>query len=77
MSGFSSRERAVFQALARGRTTDEVAQELYLSPHTVRSYVRSGLRKLNSRTRAGGVAAAIRHGLISSDPDDLDATGTG
>jgi DNA-binding NarL/FixJ family response regulator len=70
MSGISERERAVFQALARGRTTGEVAEELYLSPHTVRTYVRTGLRKLGSRTRAGGVAVAISRGLISpSDPE--------
>ena len=74
MSDFSSREQAVFQALARGRTTGEVARELYLSPHTVRTYVQTGLRKLDSRTRAGGVAVAIRRGLISGDVGDLDAT---
>lgn len=73
MSGFSNRERAVFQELARGRTTDEVARELYISPHTVRTYVRSGMRKLGSRTRAHGVAVAIHRGLISGAAADLDA----
>jgi DNA-binding NarL/FixJ family response regulator len=66
MSGISNRERAVFQAIARGGTTAEVARELYLSPHTVRTYVQTGLRKLGSRTRAHGVAVAIHRGLISS-----------
>ncbi|MEA2457844.1 MAG: hypothetical protein QOC95_816 [Thermoleophilaceae bacterium] len=66
MSGISSREQAVFQAIARGRTTDEVAHDLYLSPHTVRTYVQTGMRKLGSRTRAQGVAVAIERGLISS-----------
>jgi DNA-binding NarL/FixJ family response regulator len=74
MSGFSSREQAVFQSLARGRTTDEVAREMHLSPHTVRTYVRTGLRKLDSRTRAHGVAVAINRGLISSAAADLDLT---
>jgi two-component system response regulator DesR len=66
MSPISNREQAVFQALARGFSTDEVALQLYLSPHTVRTYVKSGLRKLNGRTRAHGVAVAIDQGLISS-----------
>lgn len=66
MSSISPRERAVFQAIAHGLTTDEVARELYLSPHTVRTYVKTGLRKLGSRTRAHGVAVAIDRGLISS-----------
>jgi DNA-binding NarL/FixJ family response regulator len=66
MSHISNREQAVFQAIARGLTTEEVARELYLSPHTVRTYVKTGLRKLNGRTRAHGVAVAIDQGLISS-----------
>ena len=66
MSGISNREQAVFQSLARGSTTGEVARELFLSPHTVRTYVQTGLRKLESRTRAQGVAVAIDRGLIST-----------
>lgn len=66
MSGISNREQAVFQSIARGNTTGEVARELFLSPHTVRTYVQTGLRKLESRTRAQGVAVAIARGLIST-----------
>jgi DNA-binding NarL/FixJ family response regulator len=70
MSGISTREQAVFQAIARGRTTTEVARDLYISPHTVRTYVQTGMRKLGSRTRAHGVAVAIDRGLISSAGED-------
>jgi len=70
MSVLTDRERDVFEALARGRTTDEAAAELRLSPHTVRTYVRSGMRKLGSRTRAHGVAIAMNRGMISAT--DLD-----
>jgi two-component system response regulator DesR len=73
MSGFSAREQAVFQSIARGSTTNEVARELFLSPHTVRTYVATGLRKLDSRTRAHGVAVAIERGLISATAAELDA----
>jgi two-component system response regulator DesR len=66
VSSISNREQAVFQALARGGTTNEVARELYLSPHTVRTYVQTGMRKLGSRTRAQGVAVAIERGFIST-----------
>jgi DNA-binding NarL/FixJ family response regulator len=66
MSAISSREQAVFEAIARGCTTAEVGRDLFLSPHTVRTYVQTGLRKLDSRTRAQGVAVAIDRGLISS-----------
>ena len=77
MSGFSAREQAVFQALARGSTTTDVARELFLSPHTVRTYVQSGLRKLDSRTRAQGVAVAIARGLITSSGEDTPLLKTG
>ncbi len=72
MQGISTREQAVFQSLARGSTTAEVARELYLSPHTVRTYVQTGLRKLDSRTRAHGVAVAIHRGFISSTAAEAD-----
>ena len=70
MSGFSNREQAVFQALARGAKTEDVARDLCLSPHTVRTYVQTGMRKLGSRTRAHAVAIAIDRGLISSHGED-------
>jgi DNA-binding NarL/FixJ family response regulator len=73
MPEISDREQAVFQALARGKTTDEVARELFLSPHTVRTYVQTGLRKLGSRTRAQGVAIAIQRGLISASAAELES----
>jgi two-component system response regulator DesR len=72
MQEITDREQAVFQALARGKTTDEVARDLYLSPHTVRTYVQTGLRKLGSRTRAQGVAIAIERGLISASAAELE-----
>ena len=72
MSEISEREQAVFQSLARGNSTDEVARELFLSPHSVRTYVQTGLRKLGSRTRAQGVAVAIDRGLISPSARELD-----
>jgi DNA-binding NarL/FixJ family response regulator len=74
MSGISNREQAVFQAIARGRTTEEVGRDLFISPHTVRTYVQTGLRKLGSRTRAHGVAVAIDRGLISSAGENTDLT---
>src|SRR4051812_34739349 len=60
----SGRERAVLSELARGNATDEIAHELFLSPHTVRSHVKAAMRKLNARTRAHAVAIALTAGAI-------------
>ena len=62
----SLRERAVLAELARGNATEEIAEELVLSPHTVRSHVKTAMRKLNARTRAHAVAIALTTGTIEA-----------
>jgi DNA-binding NarL/FixJ family response regulator len=52
----SRREREVMEALGRGRTTDEVARELFLSPTTVRVHVSAVLRKLRVKDRESAFA---------------------
>ena len=60
----TERERAVLALLAEGLTTAEVATELYLSEHAVRSRIKSVLHKLDARTREQAVAIAIREGAV-------------
>jgi DNA-binding CsgD family transcriptional regulator len=57
-------ERDVLALLADGRTTAEVAVALSVSPHTVRSRVKSSLRKLGARTREHAIAIVIREGAV-------------
>jgi DNA-binding CsgD family transcriptional regulator len=61
------RERDVLERLAEGRATEEIAALLCVSPHTVRSRVKTLLRKLDARNREHAVAIALRDGAI--DPD--------
>jgi DNA-binding CsgD family transcriptional regulator len=61
------REREVLERLAEGRATEEVAQMLHVSPHTVRSRIKSVLRKLGARNREHAVAIALSEGAI--DPE--------
>jgi DNA-binding CsgD family transcriptional regulator len=65
----SHRERAILSELAAGHATEEIADDLFLSPHTVRSHVKAAMRKLNARTRAHAVAIALTAGAIH----DLEA----
>ena len=64
-SALSPRETEVLQLLADGLTTEKVAESLFLSPATVRSYTETAMHKLESRNRTHAVAAAIRGGLIA------------
>ena len=60
----SARERRVLRELAGGHTTEEVAQLLVVSPHTVRTHIRNCMRKLGARTRAHAVAIAVSDGAV-------------
>ena len=60
----SDRELTVLAELARGSATEEIAETMVLSPHTVRSHVKAAMRKLDARTRAHAVAIALGAGAI-------------
>jgi DNA-binding NarL/FixJ family response regulator len=48
----SAREREVMSLLAEGKSTQDVAQHLFLSPTTIRVHVSTVLRKLQVKDRA-------------------------
>ncbi|MFM9588020.1 response regulator transcription factor [Streptomyces scabiei] len=60
----SSRELDVLSCVALGRTNADVAEELGLSAETVKSYLRSAMRRLGCHTRMETVATARRLGLL-------------
>lgn len=53
------RQESVARGLIRGLTNKELANELALSTHTIKDYVRIIMAKLNVTTRAGVVARLI------------------
>jgi DNA-binding NarL/FixJ family response regulator len=61
----SPREREILGLLSQGRSGEEVASQLFLSPETVRTHVRNAMGKLGAATRAHAVALALQHGEIS------------
>ena len=61
----SEREREVVGLIATGATNGEIAERLFLSPHTVKEYTSAVYRKLGVRNRAEAVKRAQRIGLIS------------
>lgn len=60
----SEREREVLTLIASGKTNAEIAQTLFLSPHTVKEHTSSLYRKLGARNRAEAVQLAQRIGLL-------------
>lgn len=65
--GLTEREREVLRLIAQGKTTAEIAQALFLSPHTVQSHRDHIMEKLNLHRKAELIKYAIRRGLV--DPE--------
>ncbi|MGO9975247.1 MAG: LuxR C-terminal-related transcriptional regulator [Solirubrobacteraceae bacterium] len=61
----SEREREVLELISAGSTNREIAQQLYLSPHTVKEHTSALYRKLGARNRADAVQRAQRIGLLA------------
>jgi DNA-binding NarL/FixJ family response regulator len=61
----SEREREVLDLIASGATNREIAERLYLSPHTIKEHTSTLYRKLKARNRAEAVRRAERLGLLA------------
>ena len=66
--GLSDRELQVLGLVGRGDTNDQIADELFLSSHTVKRHVANILAKLQQRTRADAVRHAVRNGYMAGTP---------
>jgi DNA-binding NarL/FixJ family response regulator len=60
----TGREREVLTLIGRGRSNQEIAQELYLSMATVKTHVNRLFAKVGLRDRAQAVVLAYESGLV-------------
>jgi DNA-binding NarL/FixJ family response regulator len=60
----SRRESQILQKVAYGATTKEVAHDLGISAHTVKTHLERIFEKLGANDRAQAVAIALRRGLV-------------
>ena len=60
----STRETEILRLVAQGRDNTEIAQELYLSPSTVKNHVSSILDKLGVESRVQAAVRAARAGIV-------------
>jgi DNA-binding NarL/FixJ family response regulator len=60
----TDRELTVLQELAHGKSTREVAEHIFVSEETVKTYLKQIFRKLDVHDRTEAVAEAFRRGLV-------------
>jgi DNA-binding NarL/FixJ family response regulator len=60
----SERERQVLHLIAAGSTNREIAEQLFLSPHTVKDHTSTLYKKVKAKNRADAIQRAQRLGLL-------------
>ena len=64
--GLSDRESEILALITQGKSNADVAALTYLSPNTVKSYIRTIYRKIDVASRTQAVLWGVRHGF---EPD--------
>ena len=65
----SPRELEILSLVGVGKTNKEIARELWLSPHTVRSHLENAFEKLEVTNRTAAVARVFRDPAATRRPD--------
>lgn len=64
LSALTDREREILLLVARGLSNEEIANELVISPATVKTHLARIMQKLDAHDRAGLVILAYETGLV-------------
>jgi DNA-binding NarL/FixJ family response regulator len=70
--GLTAREAEVVALLTQGLTNQEIADKVYLSINSVKTYLRTAYPKMGVNRRSQAVAWGLNHGL---SPDDVRTIG--
>ncbi|MEL4358791.1 MULTISPECIES: response regulator transcription factor [unclassified Luteococcus] len=62
--GLTMRESEMITMITQGMSNAEIAEHTYLSPNSVKSYIRSAYRKIGVKRRSQAVAWGIEHGML-------------
>lgn len=68
LAALTARERQVMVLAAEGRSNAEIAEELVVSPLTVRTHIQRAMTKLHARDRTQLVVIAYTTGLVRPQP---------
>lgn len=69
--GLSDREAEVIGLICRGMSNLEIADKLFLSVNSIKTYIRTAYRKIGVSTRAQAVLWGVRHGFASHLEDPV------
>jgi NarL family two-component system response regulator LiaR len=64
--GLTDRESEILALITQGLSNQEIADRAYLSINTVKSYIRSGYRKMGVASRSQAVLWGVEHGFRSN-----------
>jgi DNA-binding NarL/FixJ family response regulator len=65
--GLTPREVEVLALIAQGASNMEIAERLYLSINSVKTYIRSAYAKIGATSRSRAVAWCLQHGFAPPD----------
>lgn len=68
--GLTEREANILELVAQGLTNAEIAQRLFLSINTVKTYIRTAYRKMGVDRRSQAVGWAMDRGFASSSVEE-------
>jgi transcriptional regulator EpsA len=67
IAALGAREIQIIKLIKVGKTNQVIAEELFISPWTVKNHVQNILKKLNAKNRGHAVSRAIDLGLLRSN----------
>jgi len=67
-AGLTPREQEVLTLITRGLTNQEIADRVYISINSVKTYVRTAYRKVGVTRRSQAVSWGVQHGLDVETP---------
>jgi DNA-binding NarL/FixJ family response regulator len=73
-AGISPRESDVLQLVVMGHSNQEIADDLFLSINSVKTYIRSTYRKINATSRGQAIVWAIQNGFLTERTDETEST---
>jgi DNA-binding NarL/FixJ family response regulator len=64
VGGVTGREKEILRLVVEGRSTREIAEELFVSHRTVSTHLTNIFNKLGVSSRSAAAAYAVRHRLV-------------
>jgi len=62
--GLTDREAEILALIVQGKSNAEIAALTYLSPNSIKSYIRSSYQKIGVSSRTQAVLWGVKHGLM-------------